>query len=136
MSKPKDAKEMRELVLKYIDALLQGGIPKIKLDEPKEAPDVEKTASELYAMLEKVKGLRVDDYQTMLSGISLLYGADRESATERCYDLFYQVQQLDSVTGQLTRCYDMVWMLDYATGKSSIGMLPGIFGGRFNGWRK
>lgn len=127
MSKPKDAKEMRELVLKYIDALLQGGIPKIKLDEPKEAPDVEKTASELYAMLEKVKGLRVDDYQTMLSGISLLYGADRESATDRCYDLFYQVQQLDSVTGQLTRCYDMVRMLDYATGKSSIGVLPGIF---------
>ena len=128
MSKPKDAKEMRELVLKYIDALLQGGIPKIKLDEPKEAPDVEKTASELYAILEKVKGLRVDDYQTMLSGISLLYGADRESATARCYDLFYQVQQLDSVTGQLTRCYDMVRMLDYATGKSSIGMLPGILG--------
>lgn len=128
MDKPKCAKEMRELVLKYIDALLQGGIPKIKLGEPKEAPDVEKTASELYAMLEKVKGLRVDDYQTMLSGISLLYGADRESATERCYALFYQVQQLDSVIGQLTRCYDMVQMLDYATGKSSIGMLPGILG--------
>ena len=128
MSKPKDAKEMRELVLKYIDALLQEAIPKIKLDEPKEAPDVEKTASELYATLEKVKGLRVDDYQTMLSGISLLYGADRESATARCYDLFYQVQQMDSVTGQLSRCYDMVRMLDYATGKSSIGMLPGILG--------
>lgn len=128
MDKPKDAKEMRELVLKYIDALLQGGIPKIKLDEPKEAPDVEKTASELYAMLEKVKGLRVDDYQVMLSGISLLYGADRESATERCYDLFYQVQQMDSVTGQLSRCYDMVRMLDYANGKLSIGMTPGIFG--------
>ena len=129
MDKPKDAKEMRELVLTYIDALLHGGIPKIKLDEPKEAPDVEKTASELYAMLEKVKGLRVvDDYHTMLSGISLLYGADRESATERCYDLFYQVQQMDSVTGQLSQCYDMVRMLDYATGKSSIGMLPGILG--------
>lgn len=129
MDKPKGAKEMRELVLTYIDALLHGGIPKIKLDEPKEAPDVEKTASELYAMLEKVKGLRVvDDYHTMLSGISLLYGADRESATERCYDLFYQVQQMDSVTGQLSQCYDMVRMLDYATGKSSIGMLPGILG--------
>lgn len=45
MDKPKDAKEMRELVLTYIDALLHGGIPKIKLGEPKEAPDVEKTAS-------------------------------------------------------------------------------------------
>lgn len=128
MSKPKDAKEMRELVLTYIDALLHGGIPKIKLDEPKEAPDVEKTASELYATLEKMKGLRVDDYHTMLSGISMLYGANRESATERCYDLFYQVQQMDSVTGQLSRCYDMVRMLDYATGKSSIGMMPGILG--------
>lgn len=129
MSKPKDAKEMRELVLTYIDELLHGVIRWIKLDEPKEAPDVEKTASELYATLEKMKGLRVvDDYHTMLSGISLLYGADRESATERCYDLFYQVQQMDSVTGQLSRCYDMVWMLDYATGKSSIGMMPGILG--------
>lgn len=38
MDKPKGAKEMRELVLTYIDALLHGGIPKIKLDEPKEAP--------------------------------------------------------------------------------------------------
>ena len=128
MSKPKDAKEMRELVLTYIDALLQGGIPKIKLEEPKEAPDIEKTATELYAMLEKVKGLRADDYQTMLSGISLLYGADRESATVRCYELFYQVQQLDSLTGQLSRRYDMVRMLDYATGKASIGMMPGILG--------
>ena len=128
MSKPKDAKEMRELVLTYIDALLQGGIPKVKLEEPKEAPDIEKTATELYAMLEKVKGLRADDYQIMLSGISMLYGADRESATVRCYELFYQVQQLDSVTGQLSRCYDMVRMLDCATGKSSIGMLPGILG--------
>lgn len=128
MDKPKDAKEMRELVLTYIDALLHGGIPKIKLGEPKEAPDVEKTASELYAILERVKGLRTDEYQTMLNGISLLYGADRESATDRCYDLFYQVQQMDSVTGQLSRCYDMVRMLDYATGKSSIGMMPGILG--------
>ena len=128
MSKPKDAKEMRELVLTYIDALLQGGIPKIKLEEPKEAPDIEKTATELYAMLEKVKWLRADDYQTMLSGISLLYGADRESATVRCYELFYQVQQLDSLTGQLSRRYDMVRMLDYATGKASIGMMPGILG--------
>ena len=128
MNKPKDAKEMRELVLTYIDKLLEGGIPKIELKKKKEEPDIEKTASELYAMMEKVKGLRADEYQTMLSGISLLYGADRESATDRCYDLFYQVQQLDSVTGQLTRCYDMVRMLDYATGKSSIGMMPGILG--------
>lgn len=129
MSKPKDANEMRELVLTYIDELLHGVIRWIKLDEPKEAPDVEKTASELYATLEKMKGLRVvDDYHTMLSGISMLYGANRESATERCYDLFYQVQQMDSVTGQLSRCYDMVRMLDYATGKSSIGMMPGILG--------
>lgn len=128
MSNPKNAKEMRELVLAYINELLLRGIPKIELKKPKEEPDIEKTASELYATLEKMKGLREDDYQTMLNGISLLYGADRETATERCYDLFYQVQQLDSVTGQLSRCYDMVRMLDYATGKSSIGMLPGILG--------
>ena len=128
MSNPKNAKEMRELVLVYIDELLRRGIPKIKLEEPKVEPDIEKTASELYATLEKMKGLREDDYQTMLNGISLLYVADRESTTERCYDLFYQVQRMDSITVQLSRCYAMVQMLDYATGKSSIGMMPGILG--------
>lgn len=128
MSKPKNAKEMRELVLVYIDELLQRGIPKIELKKPKEEPDIEKTATELYAMLDKMKGLHEDDYKTMLDGISLLYGAEQETATERCYDLFYQVQQMDSILVQLSRCYAMVQMLDYATGKSSIGMMPGILG--------
>jgi hypothetical protein len=40
MSKPKDANEMRELLIDYIDALLLGGIPKLALDPPEEEQSV------------------------------------------------------------------------------------------------
>ena len=117
MNKPTNATEMRELLLDYIDALLLGGIPKVEFDAPKEEPDVEKAAAEMAETVKNFKGLRRDEYQLLLSGVSILYGEKRKTATERCYALFWEVQKMQSVTGQLDKCYLMLQMLDCATNK-------------------
>lgn len=124
MNKPANAGEMRELLLDYIDALLLGGIPKAKLDAPKEEPDVEKAAAELAETVKNFKGLHRGEYQLMLSGISILYGENRKSATERCYALFWEIQKMQSVTGQLEKCYAMLQMLDCATNKFKSSIAP------------
>lgn len=117
MNKPTNATEMRELLLDYIDALLLGGIPKVEFDAPKEEPDVEKAAAEMAETVKNFKGLRRDEYQLLLNGVSILYGEKRKTATERCYALFWEVQKMQSVTGQLDKCYLMLQMLDCATNK-------------------
>lgn len=125
MNKPTNAVEMRELLLDYIDALLLGGIPKVELDPPKEEADIEKTAVELAELAKKVESLHTDEYRLLLNGVSILYGESRKTATERCYALFWQVQQMKSVSGQLEKCYAMLQMLDFVTNKtrSSLGLL-------------
>lgn len=125
MKKPTNATEMRELLLDYIDALLLGGIPKVEFDVPKEEPDVEKAAAELAEAVKKFERLHKDEYQLMLNGISILYGENRKTATERCYALFWEVQKMQSVTGQLEKCYAMLRVLDCATNKSRTGL--GLF---------
>ena len=65
--------------------------------------------------------------QLMLEGISVLYGEHRETATERCYALFWQIQQLKSVQGQLERCFALLWVLNMATAKSSTGLFASPF---------
>lgn len=124
MSKPKDANEMRELLLDYIDALLLGGIPKAEFDAPKEEPDIERAAAELAELAKKLERLRSDEYQLMLNGVSTLYGENRETATERCYALFWEVQKMQSVTGQLEKCYAMLQMLDCVTNKFKSRLAP------------
>lgn len=124
MNKPTNATEMRELLLDYIDALLLGGIPKAEFDAPKEEPDIERAAAELAELAKKLERLRSDEYQLMLNGVSTLYGENRETATERCYALFWEVQKMQSVTGQLEKCYLMLQMLDGVTNKSKSSIAP------------
>ena len=124
MNKPTNATEMRELLLDYIDALLLGGIPKVEFDAPKEEPDVEKAAAEMAETVKNFKGLRRDEYQLLLNGVSILYGEKRKTATERCYALFWEVQKMQSVTGQLDKCYLMLQMLDCATNKFKSSIAP------------
>lgn len=124
MNKPTNAVEMRELLLDYIDALLLGGIPKVELDPPKEETDIEKTAVELADLAKKVESLHTDEYQLLLNGVSILYGEKRKTATERCYALFWEVQKMQSVTGQLDKCYLMLQMLDCATNKFKSSIAP------------
>ena len=124
MNKPTNATEMRELLLDYIDALLLGGIPKVEFDAPKEEPDVEKAAAEMAETVKNFKGLRRDEYQLLLNGVSILYGEKRKTATERCYALFWEVQKMQSVTGQLDKCYLMLQMLDCATNKLKSSIAP------------
>lgn len=121
MSKPKDANEMRELLLDYIDALLLGGIPKLALDASAEEQSVEESAAEMALAVKKMGLTGRSEFQLMLEGISILYGEDRKIATERCYALFWEVQKMQSVTGQLEKCYAMLQMLDRVTSKSSSG---------------
>lgn len=124
MNKPTNATEMRELLLDYIDALLLGGIPKAEFDAPKEEPDIERAAAELAELAKKLERLRSDEYQLMLRGVSTLYGENRETATERCYALFWEVQKMQSVTGQLEKCYAMLQMLDCVTNKFKSRLAP------------
>lgn len=124
MNKPTNATKMRELLLDYIDALLLGGIPKVEFDAPKEEPDVEKAAAEMAETVKNFKGLRRDEYQLLLNGVSILYGEKRKTATERCYALFWEVQKMQSVTGQLDKCYLMLQMLDCATNKFKSSIAP------------
>ena len=124
MNKPTNATEMRELLLDYIDALLLGGIPKAEFDAPKEEPDIEKAAAELAELAKKLERLHSDEYQLMLNGVSILYGENRETATERCYALFWEVQKMQSVTGQLEKCYAMLQMLDCVTNKFKSRLNP------------
>lgn len=124
MNKPTNATEMRELLLDYIDALLLGGIPKAEFDAPKEEPDIERAAAELAELAKKLERLRSDEYQLMLHGVSTLYGENRETATERCYALFWEVQKMQSVTGQLEKCYAMLQMLDCVTNKFKSRLAP------------
>ena len=124
MNKPTNAVEMRELLLDYIDALLLGGIPKVELDPPKEEADIEKTAVELAELAKKAESLHTDEYRLLLDGISILYGENRGTATERCYALFWQVQQMQSVSGQLEKCFGMLRMLDYVTNKTRMSLWP------------
>lgn len=124
MYKPTNAIEMRKLLLDYIDALLLGGIPKVELDPPKEEADIEKTAVELAELAKKVESLHTDEYRLLLNGISILYGENRETATERCYALFWEVQKMQSVTGQLEKCYAMLQMLDCVTNKFKSRLAP------------
>lgn len=124
MNKPTNATEMRELLLDYIDALLLGGIPKAEFDAPKEEPDIERAAAELAELAKKLERLRSDEYQLMLNGVSILYGENRETATERCYALFWEVQKMQSVTGQLEKCYAMLQMLDCVTNKFKSRLAP------------
>lgn len=124
MNKPTNAIEMRELLLDYIDALLLGGIPKAEFDAPKEEPDIERAAAELAELAKKLERLRSDEYQLMLNGVSTLYGENRETATERCYALFWEVQKMQSVTGQLEKCYAMLQMLDCVTNKFKSRLAP------------
>lgn len=129
MNKPTNATEMRDLLLDYIDALLLGGIPKAKFDAPKEEPDVEKAAAELAETVKNFKGLHRGEYQLLLNGVSILYGENRKTATERCYALFWEVQKMQSVTGQLEKCYAMLQMLDCVTNKSEPNLgLPSPLG--------
>lgn len=120
MNKPTNATEMREPLLDYIDALLLGGIPKAEFDAPKEEPDIEKAAAELAELAKKLERLHSDEYQLMLNGVSILYGENRETATERCYALFWEVQKMQSITGQMEKCYAMLQMLDCVTSKSRL----------------
>lgn len=115
---------MRELLLDYIDALLLGGIPKAEFDAPKEEPDIERAAAELAELAKKLERLRSDEYQLMLHGVSTLYDENRETATERCYALFWEVQKMQSVTGQLEKCYAMLQMLDCVTNKFKSRLAP------------
>lgn len=128
MNKPKNADEMRELLLDYIDALLYGSIKGIKLEHAEEATDVEKVADEAGKLLEQLTQFKPSEYKIILNGISILYKENRETATERCYALFWRVQQMRSAHEQLNHCYDMLCMLDTATGKQAVGfagrMLP------------
>lgn len=124
MYKPTNVIEMRKLLLDYIDALLLGGIPKVELDPPKEEADIEKTAVELAELAKKVESLHTDEYRLLLDGISILYGENRETATERCYALFWEVQKMQSVTGQLEKCYAMLQMLDCVTNKFKSRLAP------------
>lgn len=124
MNKPTNAIEMRELLLDYIDALLLGGIPKAEFDAPKEEPDIERAAAELAELAKKLERLRSDEYQLMLNGVSTLYGDNRETETERCYALFWEVQKMQSVTGQLEKCYAMLQMLDCVTNKFKSRLAP------------
>lgn len=124
MYKPTNAIEMRKLLLDYIDALLLGGIQKVELDPPKEEADIEKTAVELAELAKKVESLHTDEYRLLLDGISILYGENRETATERCYALFWEVQKMQSVTGQLEKCYAMLQMLDCVTNKFKSRLAP------------
>lgn len=115
MPKPKNAKEMKGLLLDYIDALLLGGIPKMNLEMQREEPDMEKLATEMVTVAWKANNLAPDEFGVMLEGVRLLYSEDRENATERCYALFWKVQQMQSVTEQLKRCYEMLQILDCVT---------------------
>lgn len=116
---------MRELLLDYIDALLLGGIPKAELAAPKDEADIEKSAAaELAEVVKRFESLRTNEYQLLLNGVSILYGENRKTATERCYALFWEVQKMQSVTGQLEKCYAILQMLDCVTNKSepSLGL--------------
>ncbi len=124
MNKPANAGEMRELLLDYIDALLLGGIPNAEFNAPKEEPDIEKAAAELAELAKKLERLHSDEYQLMLNGVSILYGENRKTATERCYALFWETQKMQSVTGQLEKCYAMLQMLDCATNKFKSSIAP------------
>lgn len=128
MQKPKNAKEMKGLLLDYIDALLLGGIPKMNLDIQREEPDMEKLATEMSTVARMVTRFVPDEFGVMLEGVRLLYSEDRENATERCYAMFWQVQQMQSVTGKLKRCYEMLQILNFATGEWRTGMYPGTVG--------
>lgn len=121
MSKPKDANEMRELLLDYIDALLLGGIPKAELAAPKDEADIERSAAaELAEVVKRMESMRTNEFQLLLNGVSILYSENRKTATERCYALFWEVQKMQSVTGQMEKCYAMLRMLDTVTGKEKI----------------
>lgn len=122
MIKPKDANEMRELLLDYIDALLLGGIPKAELAAPKDEADIERSAAaELAEVVKRMESMRTNEFQLLLNGVSILYSENRKTATERCYALFWEVQKMQSVTGQLEKCYAMLQMLDRVTNKSKSG---------------
>lgn len=122
MSKPKDANGMRELLLDYIDALLLGGIPKAELAAPKDEADIERSATaELVEVVKRLESMRTNEFQLLLNGVSILYSENRKTATERCYALFWEVQKMQSVTGQLEKCYAMLQMLDRVTNKSNSG---------------
>ena len=49
---------------------------------------------------------------------------NRGTATERFYALFWQVQQMQSVSGQLEKCFWMLRMLDYVTNKTRMSLWP------------
>ncbi len=126
MSKPKDANEMRELLIDYIDALLLGGIPKLVLDALAEELSVEDSAAEMAAAVKR-SVMGKSEFQLALEGISILYGEHRETATERCYALFWQIQQMKTVREQLELCFAMLRVLNMATAKSSTGLFASPF---------
>lgn len=121
MSKPKNANEMRELLIDYIDALLLGGTPNLALDSTAEEQSVEESAAEMASAVKRMGLTGRSEFQLMLEGISILYDEHRETATERCYALFWQIQQMKSVRGQLERCFALLRVLNMATAKSSAG---------------
>ena len=127
MSKPKDANEMRKLLIDYIDALLLGGIPKLALDAPAEEQSVEESAAEMASAVKRMGFTGRSEFQLMLEGISILYDEHRETATERCYALFWQIQQMQSVRDQLDRCFALLRVLNMETGKSSAGLFASPF---------
>lgn len=127
MRKPKDAPEMRKLLIDYIDALLLGGIPKLALDAPAEEQSVEESAAEMASAVKRMGFTGRSEFQLMLEGISILYSEHRETATERCYALFWRIQQMQSVQGQLERCFEMLRMLNMATGKANAGLFTSPF---------
>lgn len=125
MNKPTNATEMREHLLDYIDALLLGGIPKAELAAPKNEEDIERSAAaELAEVMKSLERMRTNEYQLLLHGVEILYGENRKTATERCYALFWEVQKMQSVTGQLDKCYLMLQMLDGVTNKSKSSIAP------------
>lgn len=66
----------------------------------------------------------VEMRELLLDGISILYGENRGTATERCYALFWEVQKMQSVSGQLEKCFGMLRMLDCVTNKFKSRLAP------------
>ncbi len=122
MNTVKDAHEMRELLIDYIDALLLGGIRKLALDAPAEELSVEDSAAEMASAVKRMSIMGRSEFQLMLEGISILYSEHRETATERCYALFWRIQQMQSVQSHLERCFALLRVLNIETGKSSAGL--------------
>lgn len=95
------------------------------LAAPKDEADIERSATaELVEVVKRLESMRTNEFQLLLNGVSILYSENRKTATERCYALFWEVQKMQSVTGQLEKCYLMLQMLDGVMNKSKSSIAP------------